>query len=741
MPKPPKAGLEDSDREDINDEVEALEPFLRPRRGGVCSTPIVKGYYKEPRWNKHARWERTLFNALKANRVFQQFTDKELVKFVRGMETHLRMDGEVLVEEGDRADSLLVVLQGSLACYQGGSRAPVQVLNVGDLIDDGAVLFAYPRRYQMKAHGGECIVGKLCHDDYMDLCTRMKFYFRERNKYLLKGTKMLQMMDDEGIEQLAGCLTLRTYEKDEVIITEGEEGHEFYVVVSGEVVAWSDSSGKREEFTRLQEGGLFGELACLGDKPRSANCTATTKTVVIVVAKKRFERMFGPMSSFEESLYLADPRRLIAGFFEQGDLRGPRGALEGDDPDNNKTDWFCVFRPTSNDAIAKMLSGGAVGKGLNVKGKSAKKGVLSGLVPFIQISDNVHKKLIEASPPECRVIVYYKTKPARDDARKKLQAVMDTNCSTIEQQPLDIVNRVILDKDDYAQTTPPVFGLDMPEPLMREAYIMVPDLTPVMGWETGRRSEPAFMDMNLHSIRGVTDPQVVLYQYDEGDSMNPRGMLIAYEEQLVKPVVSDFDTFTVGATKMEYEPLPLDQAKLMNWSLEHTKDILRTPDHQPWNSRWLQVLAKENERGFHPKVPKLGFGDPTSSRLIAFLIETTVACGAVRHGAECMNLYFPQELDEEYLVVWNEYPDKPWEYVTEEGCRQFITDRIDQDYACPINPVWPVRDKGWWEIMQKLKSKPYGAKCLEKWIRPEINYWEQAKAIHDEFPKCFMMTS
>ena len=26
--------------------------------------------------------------------------------------------------------------------------------------------------------------------------------------------------------------------------------------------------------------------------------------------------------------------------------------------------------------------------------------------------------------------------------------------------------------------------------------------------------------------------------------------------------------------------------------------------------------------------------------------------GAVRHGAECFNFYFPQELDREYLVIY-----------------------------------------------------------------------------------------
>lgn len=34
--------------------------------------------------------------------------------------------------------------------------------------------------------------------------------------------------------------------------------------------------------------------------------------------------------------------------------------------------------------------------------------------------------------------------------------------------------------------------------------------------------------------------------------------------------------------------------------LPQWQGILKTLDHQSWNSRWLEVLAKENERGFHP---------------------------------------------------------------------------------------------------------------------------------------------
>ena len=41
-------------------------------------------------------------------------------------------------------------------------------------------------------------------------------------------------------------------------------------------------------------------------------------------------------------------------------------------------------------------------------------------------------------------------------------------------------------------------GVDLQAPAARE-----------VGWETGRDSEPAFMDMNLHAVRGNSTPKVV----------------------------------------------------------------------------------------------------------------------------------------------------------------------------------------------------------------------------------------
>lgn len=245
------------------------------------------------------------------------------------------------------------------------------------------------------------------------------------------------------------------------------------------------------------------------------------------------------------------------------------------------------------------------------------------------------------------------------------------------------------------------------------------------------------MDMNSHALRGESEPKVVLYQYDESEPFNPRGLLVAYAEKYVKPVVSDFDTFTVGSKGMAYEPLPLDQAKLITWCLEHTDKVLKTLDTNPWTSRWLTVIGEEAKRGFHPTLPKYGFGDPTSYRLTGDVVTETAPCGAIRHGAECCNFYFPQELDDEFLIVWKELPDKPWGYFTEAGVREFLLERVKDGWCFPLNPVWPVRDKGWFEVFEALQNSETAKPCLAAWLPDEAGIIPKIIELHAKHPEGF----
>ena len=60
-----------------------------------------------------------------------------------------------------------------------------------------------------------------------------------------------------------------------------------------------------------------------------------------------------------------------------------------------------------------MMEGRGVGKGLDIKGKSARKGQLSGFVPFLQIHEEEHKSLVEKIGRKAKMRVYYSSECVR----------------------------------------------------------------------------------------------------------------------------------------------------------------------------------------------------------------------------------------------------------------------------------------------------------------------------------------
>jgi len=531
-------------------------------------------------------------------------------------------------------------------------------------------------------------------------------------------------LNQEQSASLADAMEQRFYPEGSRIITQGDIDTEMFVVMSGRCQAERQIGDDVQKHRDYRAGDRFGEKAFMEGARRAATVIACTDVEVLCLKRSKFRRMLGPFHQLQQEHYMHDPRKLIADFYRTGGTNGPLG-VSAVGADGGETNWFAVYRPCSRDAIAKMLSGDAVGKGLNVKGKSSKKNHLSGFVPFLQISDNRHKADIEDSPPDSRLTVYYQTEEARFSAWKVLEPLLQTDSG------LELAGDPTV---EFVDTYPDVFGLTMHERVLREAYINQSSIEFLIGWETGRASLPPFMDMNLHAVRWESEPNVVLYQYDIENAMNPHGLLIAYAEASVKPVVSDFDTFTIGSRGMSYDPLPLDQQQLALGSLDKTEQILRGGSSSSWNTQWLNLMKTSDSQ---PKLPKFGFGDATSIRLIEAAVLATQESGAIRHGAECFNFGFPQELDDEFLVIWENFDNKPWRYKDPAGLRTFLLDRIREGFSFPLNPVWPVRDAGWYEVYTALRDSPATKGPFDAWYPPESGITERVEAIHRDFPSGF----
>ena len=71
------------------------------------------------------------------------------------------------------------------------------------------------------------------------------------------------------------------------LIEEGRQGHEFFVLVDGEV----DVRMKGRKVTNLTNGAFFGEMALVSQRPRNATVTATSPVSVLVVHESGFRRL------------------------------------------------------------------------------------------------------------------------------------------------------------------------------------------------------------------------------------------------------------------------------------------------------------------------------------------------------------------------------------------------------------------------------------------------------------------
>lgn len=85
-------------------------------------------------------------------------------------------------------------------------------------------------------------------------------------------------------------LPTRTVSADQVIVAEGEEGDEAYVIVRGRCVV---ESRRRGHIRELTAGDAFGEMALVNDSLRTSTVRAATEVVLHVVTREALEAGLG----------------------------------------------------------------------------------------------------------------------------------------------------------------------------------------------------------------------------------------------------------------------------------------------------------------------------------------------------------------------------------------------------------------------------------------------------------------
>lgn len=144
---------------------------------------------------------------------------------------------------------------------------------------------------------------------------------RER-KQCLSFVPLFRRCTSREIGAIAEAVVDRDVTAGTVLCQEGDEGEEFFIIVSGRAAVTRGGA----ELAELSNGAFFGEMAMLDGGPRTSSVTATTDLRLLVLNRKRFHELLGRSPTMAQKLLTELACRLRT---VEGELNRLRDALTG----------------------------------------------------------------------------------------------------------------------------------------------------------------------------------------------------------------------------------------------------------------------------------------------------------------------------------------------------------------------------------------------------------------------------
>jgi CRP-like cAMP-binding protein len=104
-------------------------------------------------------------------------------------------------------------------------------------------------------------------------------------RQLLDTTELFSSLPNDVLEDLRTRATVRMYERNELLFSQGDPAAELFVIERGRVaIVTKAPDGRESVLAVLEDGAMFGELPLFDGAPRSADARALIESRVIVLS-------------------------------------------------------------------------------------------------------------------------------------------------------------------------------------------------------------------------------------------------------------------------------------------------------------------------------------------------------------------------------------------------------------------------------------------------------------------------
>ncbi|KAF9428263.1 hypothetical protein BGZ76_001998, partial [Entomortierella beljakovae] len=274
--------------------------YMRGRRTSVSAESMVPSHqnYVKTVIQKTPEQRRRIELSIASNFLFKNLDEDQHEDVVNAMAEKRFRSRETVIEQGAVGDFFYVVETGTLDVFvakNGNPSEKVFEYGPGGSFGELALMYNGPRAATVIATS-DVVLWALDRITFRRIL--MENTSRKRRMYesFLETVPLLVSLEPYERHKIADALESVYFEDGQIVVRQGDQGDNFFIIESGEAtVTKCSEDGEEFPMPGLGPGQYFGELALLNDMPRAATVKAQGRLKCATLGKRAFVRLLGPV--------------------------------------------------------------------------------------------------------------------------------------------------------------------------------------------------------------------------------------------------------------------------------------------------------------------------------------------------------------------------------------------------------------------------------------------------------------
>ncbi len=216
-----------------------------------------------------------------------------IANFTRSAKLRQFPAGSCILKQGSLGRSMYLIAKGRVVVYATspeGKRISLSSLMAGDFFGENGFFSGASRSAHVEAMNNvwafeidEALYHDVMENNPTANATLLQFYKERVVDTLLARSPTFGTLPQTARRQLSEAFMLREYPPGKLIIAEGDDSRDIYIIKSGEAEAYTCKGGPRTSLSKIEAGSVFGEIAALRGMRRTASIEATTALEALVL--------------------------------------------------------------------------------------------------------------------------------------------------------------------------------------------------------------------------------------------------------------------------------------------------------------------------------------------------------------------------------------------------------------------------------------------------------------------------